>query len=392
MMSIWTIAIYELKRYWRMKFLFVMLIITPLLLIFILGSALSEDFRVTDRAIEPLDLYLYDADAKEISFALQQFLETEPIKEMIHVHYVDSIERVEEAIKEREGQFGLMIPHGFNEAVMSRNEAELKLFLGYSQVKNRTAETIIRSFLDELNRVQATGAVVAALSLGKNMMEESALSSSTSQDYVISGKLHREKDFSAVQYYTSTMLIMFLLYTGLTAAISLVEEREKHTLERLHSLPITSYHIFLGKLLGNVLLAFIQAGIILVFTAMVYDVDWGESIGYIILILLLTIFASMGMALLVSFIFHNVKTLGSVFSAFIGVMTFIAGGMVPHTEGVFATLQQFTVNYWAHQGLIQLMLGQEPSHIYHNLLYLFAIGLTLTLCSIGFYRKAGYNE
>lgn len=62
--------------------------------------------------------------------------------------------------------------------------------------------------------------------------------------------------YSAFQYYAAAMLIMFLLYSGLSASISLSEEKRKKTLYRLNSMPVSTLEIFMGKIAGNSLVAF----------------------------------------------------------------------------------------------------------------------------------------
>ncbi len=163
----------------------------------------------------------------------------------------------------------------------------------------------MQSFVDETNRMQS-----AAIVLGPKAAEPSAGSSKAVPEpvYVEAGKLSKDgKEYSALQYYSATMLVMFLLFSGLTAAIGLLKEKEAHTLLRLQSMPVSSSRIIAGKLSGTSVLSAIQASAIIAVTAFAYGADWGGSPFYLVLICLSTIMASMGMGFIVAFLFRSTK-------------------------------------------------------------------------------------
>jgi len=391
MRTIWNMAFYELKNYLQLKSVLVSLMVAPLFLIFILGSALSNAFQENDKEIQPLNVYVNDADQEQLSGIFKYYTQIKQINQLMKIHYVDSKETVELKVKSLEADFGLIIPQGFSAALFTDQPTEWTYLLGSDLQKNTMAELILTSFLEELRRIQATVHVI-----GPQILEDVRFNLSSPvfiTDYVQEGKLTKEgNQISAIQYYASSMLVMFVLYAGLSAAMSLLSEKEKHTLLRLESLPISSTQIVIGKLLGSTILGMIQAALILLFTYYVYDVDWGSSISGVLLISILTISASIGLGFLVSFLLPSTKLVSGGFSTFIAIMTFISGGMAPHLGGIFDTLKLFTINNWAHQGLIHLMLGQQLSYIMNNILILGLVSTTLILAAIGFYRKVGYHE
>ncbi len=391
-MKIWTIAFYELKRLMKMKSVMILLFVTPLVLIFILGSALSGEFEIKDKDIEAVRVAIFQESDGPITDGFYSFLQSEEIAPYILQVKMNSEQEVRDEVKQRKADIGLIVPKGFDQSVLSGNSAEWEFILGHNQSKNLVGTMVLESYIDETNRMQA-----AIMTLGQTvvtaMVPDEASDKSASSEYVEKGNLNRtNKEYSAIQYYSATMMIMFLLFSGLTAASSLVNERENHTLTRLQSTPITTGQIMLAKLLGNGILAGIQVFVIIVFTWLVYGVQWGESYVHLVLICIFAIVASMGLAFIVALITKSSKALGGAFSGFIGIMTFISGGMAPINGGFLEIAQKFTVNYWASHSIIELMFGGSLTVVLHNIGILGSIGIGLLMIALLLYRKVGYNE
>lgn len=398
MKNIWTIMWFELLRMLRVKQVLVLQFILPLILIFILGNALSS--LIVGKEISPEDrvhvtiLNELPLDS-QLSIGLARFLESTEVTAVMSTEYGTSREDLDTSLRSGGTEFGVVIPATFEQSVMSGGPAQWELLLGSNHMKNTIAELVFGSFLDEVNRDQSIASV-----LGTNVMQaiapvESSISDNkeTIHSYVQDASVNREgKSYSAFQYYAGAMLIMFLLYSGMGASSSLSGERKGRTLYRLNSMPVSSTEIFMGKILGNTLIAFLQAMAIIGCTSWLYGVDWGRDPLLLALICLLVIIASMTLSIVVTFLIKSSTTAQMVIQFLIIVMTFLSGGFSPISNDLIQILSKLTVNHWALQGILRAMLYESTGEVMHYAFMLIIMCGVLVLASTLVYRKVGYHE
>jgi ABC-2 type transport system permease protein len=274
----------------------------------------------------------------------------------------------------------------FSATVLSGGETEWEYLTGSDRMQNQVGQMLLTSFISETNRIQAT---VMTLGVDPSMVTGDEAESS----YVETGRLVAEgKDYTALQYYASSMLVMFLLYSGMTVAISIVREKESHRLSRLQSMPIHPNRIVTGKILGNMMLAVLQVLVIILVTGLAFGADWGDDWMALSLVCLTAILASMALGCFAAFVLRSTKAVGGVLGPFIGIMTFVSGGMNPTEGTVLEAARPFTVNYWASDSLVKIMMGQGSADVYGNVLVLLLIALVFILLAGYAYRKVGFHE
>lgn len=329
------------------------------------------------------------AGAHGVGLGLKEFLGSPEIEQRLQPEYVTSREGTVKALIQREADFAVVIPHDFEQRVMTGMEAKWELIPGKDGMKNHIAEMIFQAYLDEVNRIQA-----AIIALGpEGVVEAMKAMNDLDSTYVETATLNEQgKMYSSFQYYAASMLIMFLLYSGLSASISLSEERRNNTLYRLNAMPVSTLEIFTGKIVGNSLVAFLQAAVIIGGTSLLYGVDWGNHLGLLILICVLVVMASMMLAVVITLLVKSSAVARSVVVTVIVVMTFLSGGFQPLPIELVQRLGEFTVSHWALQGTLRLMLGVEPAEAMQ---YIMMLGLCcglLLIAGIVSYRKVGYHE
>lgn len=398
-MKLWTIAWFELRILTRTRAVLLNLFLLPMVLIFILGSALSGNFTdSTEAAIDPARVVVVEVQAHAegdaagrtgTGFGFREFLDSPEIKQRLQVENITSREEAIQALTQRESDFAVVIPSDFEQRVMNGQETKWELIPGRDSMKNLVAEMVFHAYLDEVNRIQATiialgpGGVAAAAG-GMNDLDST---------YVETASLNEQgKTYSSFQYYAASMLIMFLLYSGLSASISLSEEKHNKTLYRLNAMPVSTLEIFTGKIVGNGLVAFLQAAVIIGGTSWLYGVDWGNHLWPLILICVLVVMSSMMLAVIITLLSKSSAVARSVVVTVIVIMTFLSGGFQPLPIELVQRLGEFTVNHWALQGTLRLMLGVDPAQVmqYITMLSLYC-GLLLVV-GIFVYRKVGYHE
>lgn len=395
-MPIWIIAKYEILLFMRMRYVLIIQFLMPLLLIFILGSALSGTFKMEDRTLKPVKVDVVQSDVGVLSAELTSFLSTPELMKIIQPMNIQSRDEAVKRLKSGESEFALIIPSDFSSRVLEGKEAEWEMILGQDYGQNLTAQMTIRSFLDQVNYMQSamiSAGPGAAELLQKQGSDGSFKAISEASSHVRLGKLtSSNSNYTAMQYYTASMLVMFLLYSGMGAALGLQGEKERHTLSRLNAMPIHEYQILLGKILGNIFSSMVQAGLVIGATFLFYGVDWGNDFFHLFLVCLLIIVASMSLAILIMLAAKSSKAINTTFQMIILVMTFLSGGFTPLPEGLLQRMGEFTLNHWAMQSMFRIMLGSDAAIIGHHLWILASISGGLLLLSLIVYRKAGYHE
>lgn len=395
-MPIWIIAKYEILLFMRMRYVLIIQFLMPLLLIFILGSALSGPFKLEDRTLKPVKVDVVQSDVGVLSAELTSFLSTPELMKIIQPMNIQSRDQAVKRLKSGESEFALIIPSDFSSRVLEGKEAEWEMILGQDYGQNLTAQMTLRSFLDQVNYMQSamiSAGPGAAELLQKQGNDGSFKPISEASSHVRLGKLtSSNSNYTAMQYYTASMLVMFLLYSGMGAALGLQGEKERHTLSRLNAMPIHEYQILLGKILGNIFISMVQAGLVIGATFLFYGVDWGNDFFHLFLVCLLIIVASMSLAILIMLAAKSSKAINTTFQMIILVMTFLSGGFTPLPEGLLQRMGEFTLNHWAMQSMFRIMLGSDAAIIGHHLLILASISGGLLLLSLIVYRKAGYHE
>lgn len=394
-MNIWIIAWFELRRMFRTRTVIMNLFLLPLILIFILGTALSTFFNSGDKIpdLDPVKVAMVESvgNRGEVTSQLNTYLQGPDIVKMIIVQDVATTEEAEKLLRSQKVDYVVTVPVDFDHQVMSGKEAKLQLMLGSNRTANMVAGTVFDSFLDEINHGQAVAAVVGSMGL----QQEVAISSGTPGDthsYVTVGKLNdAATSYSAAQYFAVAMLIMFLLYSGSTASDSLFSERDNRTLYRLQSMPISHAQILVGKMIGSSIAAMVQTLVIIAVSYLLYGTNWGQQPLLLAVTCMLLIFASMAIAAIVSLLSKSSSSASNFMQFLIVAMTFFSGGFLPIPVGFIQNIGEFTLNHWGMQSILQIMLHGDISEIISSIGMLAGICAVLLAVTAIVYRKVGYH-
>ncbi|PYI54447.1 ABC transporter permease [Paenibacillus flagellatus] len=387
-MRLWTVMRTEIVRMTRTRAFYFVLFLLPFTLILILGNALEDAFSQEDRTIEPARVSVVLADGGALASGIRSFLDNKDMARYVTPAYVGTREEAEASVRAGDADFGLVVPAGFSESVLQGKPAEWEMMHGRDRLKNMTAENALGAFVRQTNAMQAIRIAMGGGPTASAGMTGTAPAGDTP---VRIGSLNKEaKSVSALQYYAAAELIMFLLYAGMLAANSLAREKAGHTLERLAAMPVSSSTVIAGKMLGQGLLALLQAAVIIGGTAWLYGVDWGNRWGLLALVVVIAVIASMSMALLVSLLVKSGRAAIAAFQTVIIVMTLLSGGFT-QIHGFLERAGHFTFSYWATDSVMRIMTGSELEPLLGGIGIMAAIGATLLAVSIGVFRKVGYR-
>src|SRR3954447_7311953 len=342
----WITAYYEVLKYSRMRSVLVILIVLPLLLILLLGSAFDSELK-------PAKVAVFMADQGELRSSMDAFWRDDKIKSSIKFIAADSEKEVQNFVREGIADYGVFVPADFSTRLIAGETTKWLTYSGRYGEKNMAVEAVVNSFMVNVNLQLAA---IATLGSDQAIVTETHHSQAANSSAVIVGTLGSGEDkvfggTTAIQYYSVAYLIMFLLYGGMTAGIALLNQKSSGTLQRMYVIPISFRAVVFGIITGTVMLAALQTIIIILFTNYVYGVDWGGHYDLITLICLLTTIAGAGLSIIIASFVGSIKTMQSLFTIIAFSMAFISGGMAAEIENMVGNANRWTINYWANVSL-----------------------------------------
>lgn len=378
-MQAWlTTAWYELLQFLRLRSVVIIMFILPLFLIFLLGT-------VFDNQMKPVNISIHIADRGPINKDIRAFLEDERTAQYVIVSYASSGKEVLEQLREGSADYGFVVPEDFSARFVSGGEASWIAYPGRQDYENLMAEATMNFFLNELQTGRM--AVIAGAEAGSTeRMFDGGMPPLVSAELTGEGKAVFGS-VSAIQYYGGAYLIMFLLYSGMPAALSLLEEREKGTLSRLYAAPQPFWIIVLGKFTGTGLFAILQAVTIIVFTWQVFGVSWGNQPGLLVLVCLLTSLCAIGLSLIIASFAGTSKATQSIFSALTVLMTFVTGGMIADLSPNVLEIGKYTINHWAVVTIKRIMEESDTALVWQSMGVLAIIAAALLIIAFARLKK-----
>ncbi len=260
----------------------VLILIMPVMQLFLMGYAATNDVRNVPLAI-------FDQDRGPSARAL---LDAYRAADYFSLAYdVDSEEQLRKMIDQGQARAGLIIPPGYSDRLLGSESAQVAFVLDGSD------PTIAQTSL--------SAAQLIGQSLGVELMverlESRGQAGPLSQPIDVRTQVWYNPDLVST-YFMVPGVIGMILYalTSILTATAVVRERERGTIEQLIVTPIRSWELMVGKILPYVLLALLNTLEVIAIGAWWFHVPVRSPISQIILISGLFLLTGLGIGLLAS--------------------------------------------------------------------------------------------
>ena len=198
------------------------------------------------------------------------------------------------------------------------------------------------------------------------------------------------RTLDSFQFFGAGMLIFFLLTCSMGLGINIINERADRVFFRIVSFPVTHNQYLAGKAIGNALIGFFQAASVILFTSLVFKVDWGNNYPGLFLVVAELMLVASGIAVIFSNLLNSSKTLSTLLTVLFWMMAFISGSFFPLP--VFEPIAGFMINKWAFEVLTGFMTGQGIMNVLNYLILLLLIGLVFWTAGVMLYKRRVSNE
>ena len=183
-----------------------------------------------------------------------------------------------------------------------------------------------------------------------------------------------------VSFEAAAVGVMFLLFTASGSAGALLDEAESGALDRVLSSRISMTGLLAGKLVYNILLAFVQLTVMFLWGWAVFKLDFFNHIPGFIVMGLCTAFAVAAFGMLLASICRTRAQLGALSTLLILVMSAIGGSMFPRflMPEAMQKAGLWTINAWAIDGFTKVFWRDLPvTALWQQVTVLLAIGIVL---------------
>lgn len=197
------------------------------------------------------------------------------------------------------------------------------------------------------------------------------------------------------QGYAAALVSIFILFMGGLGIGKLASERDENTLMRIYTSPIKKTEILFSYVISTGLFVLLVVAFLMIFCKVVMNIDWGNSLGALFLLIFSGVFVSVSMGLASVALFKTSKASIGVLAVIIVVMSFFSAPFDPYRTGrtgVSGLIQSFTLNHWIHAGFVEIMSGKSYSSIICNVLILMTVGIFMLSIAFYFFRKENFYE
>ncbi len=197
-------------------------------------------------------------------------------------------------------------------------------------------------------------------------------------------------EFDLLAYFAPGMALMFLMYTVSYGGRSILAERSQGTLPRLMISPTQTAQVLGGKVLGIFFMGVAQVGILILASALFFQVKWGDPLGMIALILA-AVFGASGWGMFITALARTPAQVGSTGSAIMLIFGILGGSFInlEQLPPFMRVISKITPNAWGLDGFTTLALGGTLKSLTAPITALLIMGAVLFGIAVVLFNRNG---
>jgi ABC-2 type transport system permease protein len=356
--SILVIAGKDIAQRSRDRSAYIMGVVGPLALALILSATLGG---AADPSAFALGLAIEDEGPVVDGFSeLLAGLEADGV---VVITAADDRADLDRLVADGEVDAGFHFAAGFSDAVQSAQPATITVVGDPgAPLATDVAEAIAGTFGAELDYVTLTTASVlmaegdAGDATRTGELSTAALSQPSPTDLVPIEADGRGRDLSS--YYAVSLSVFFLFFSVQFGVLSLIEEREAGTLDRILMAPIAKSAVMVGKMMSSLAIGVLSMVVLVVATTLVVGAEWGDPAAVGILIVVGVVVA-IALAMLVAAVAKTAEQAVAYATAAALVLGLLGGVFFPvnRAGGLLARVSWLSPHRWLLDGFRDVSYG-----------------------------------
>lgn len=195
----------------------------------------------------------------------------------------------------------------------------------------------------------------------------------------------------AIDYYAVAMTTLIIMFSALTAAQLMDVERKGRTSLRLIAAPVTKADIFAGKILGFFLMNSLMVVSVVLITKYVFQANWGDHLLPVLAVLLSETAFALGLGLGVSYVVKGAAA-GFVIMVFIQLAALFGGSYYPTdaSTGVFRAVSRLMPVHWTNEAILQVIYAGRYAMVWPTIAWNLGLAvLLLTVAAVSMRKREG---
>lgn len=409
MQKLFLIGIKDLKLAFRDRAALMFMLLAPFLLTLGLGFVTGRFSGGSTSGLSDIPVVIVNLDKAQLGDALADVFYSDDYSALLEPAEADSPEAARRLIDEDQAAAAVIIPAGFSESIIPSREmldagafsAEPVQIEIYTNPARPTSAGVIKAFVDEfISRVEEgrIGSMTSILgipgietmsSLEVEGLTQEMFAEADGQDFSSAAIALRTDsqgadavEFDPLAYMAPGMALMFLMFTVSYGGRSLLVEKIQGTLPRLLVSPTRPWQVLGGKVLGIFLTGYAQVGILIIASALFFQVRWGDPLG-IAMLIAAAVFGACGWGLLLTALGRSTGQVGALGSAMMLIFGILGGTFISLEDmpAFVRAISAITPNAWGLDGFTTLALGGSLADLGKPILSLLVMGASLFVIS-----------
>lgn len=409
------IGIKDLKLMFRDRAALTFMLLAPFLLTIGMGFVTGR-FSGNSSGLSNIPVIIVNQDKEQLGNALADVFSSKDLADLMEPTASSDPEAARQQIDDNKASAAVIIPAGFTRSVIpiegtmfDQNAVQpepVKIEV-YANPSSPTSAGVVKAIVDEFvsrveeGRTSGMTSIVQLMSSGL-LNPQNAESEARSlfqnvdqtESTAITLKTNKEGanavEFDLLAYFAPGMALMFLMYTVSYGGRSILAERAQGTLPRLMISPTYTAQVLGGKVLGIFFTGVAQVGILILASSVFFQVQWGDALGIIVLILA-AVFGASGWGMLITALAKTPAQVGSTGSAIMLIFGILGGSFInlEQLPPLIQTFSKITPNAWGLDGFTTLALGGTLKNLAEPLTALFIMGAVLFGIAVVLFNRNG---
>lgn len=277
----------------------------------------------------------------------------------------DDREALVRAVERGSLHAAVLIPEGYDDQLAAGESVEIEFITQPGALAQALRNTIEPVVIEQGALLRAAG---MAMARGDTTHDAAVVTAREKAGEVaaievvveVAGEASPLERLGQFQLGAYSQLLFFVYITSLTGSITLIESRRLGVLTRMLATPTSVRTVLIGESLGRLAVALVQGAFIMLGTALIFGVDWGDPLGAALVLLVFSLGAA-GVGMLMGSVLRNESQAGGVGVVLSMGLGAIGGTMVPLVvmKAIAPTLYQIahiTPHAWGVRAFEKLIL------------------------------------
>jgi ABC-2 type transport system permease protein len=414
MTKLLTIGWKDLRLMFRDRAALILMLAAPFALTLGMG-AITGAFSSSGSSITKLPVIVINQDGGQLGDALEQLLTSTDLSDLLAARVETDEAAARSSVEDDQVVAAVLIPAGFTDSIIpkegSNQAAEAVAIEVYKNpgrpISSGVVESIVQGFVGRVEAGRVGGQVAIEQLLANGLaapQDVPRLAQQIGQEQAslaaepLIGVQRTDAAASQTQMFNPLLILapgmalVFLMFTVSLGSRSILVERRDGTLARMLSTATPGGPILVGKITGVYLVGAAQMFILILASALLFRLSWGDPLGVIALVLAAVVGAA-GWGLLLAAVAktpNQVANMGMAMMLLFGILggSFFGGTLT----GALGMVGKITPNAWAMDGFTTLARGGDLADIAPDIAALLLMGVVLLGISVVLFGRKGFLQ